>query len=71
MLLSHAATDKQDEELLREEVCLLLTRSLENDLECFNRWEQIYPRFIIQSNNLLLYILLHWRKKFNLFVNFF
>ena len=63
MLLTHAAMRGSDirEEGLRDEVCRLLFMALSTDTECFARWEEVYPRFIPQSNNLLLYILLQWR----------
>ena len=63
MLLSHAAMNSGDtrEEELREDVCHMLVRSLSEDNECFARWEEIYARYIPQSNNLLLFIMLDWK----------
>lgn len=67
MLLSHAAVSGKDvrEEDLRDDICRLLFETLCSDSECFIRWEDIYPRFIPQSNNLLLYILLGWDKLYD------
>merc|ERR1712232_1324501 len=62
MLLSHAALseNEQQEVELREYVCDLFVECLSRDEECFERWKEVYPLFIPQSNNVLLYILLKW-----------
>lgn len=63
MLLTHAAMNGDDsrEEELRDDVCHMLVQSLSFDNECFSRWEEVYPRYIPQSNNLLLFIMLDWK----------
>lgn len=64
MLLTHAAMNGDDirEEELRDDVCHMLVQSLSTDTECFTRWVEVYPRYIPQSNNLLLFIMLNWKQ---------
>jgi len=60
MLLSHAATNKEE---LREEVLSSLCSCLKTDNECFNHWMEIHHSFLAQSNNLIVFILVNWNKK--------
>jgi len=57
LLLGHSATSKEG---LRDELLGSLVWCLENDLKCFNYWHGLYSRFIAQSNNLMVYMLLNW-----------
>jgi hypothetical protein len=59
MLLSHGASPKQD---LREEVLRNLVDCLGSDETLYAHWLEIYPSYVAQSNNLVLYITLTWEK---------
>ncbi|KAJ6244063.1 transmembrane protein [Anaeramoeba flamelloides] len=39
-----------------------LLQSLQLDEECFKKWELIYPKYIGQSNNVMIFLLQNWNK---------
>jgi len=60
MLLGHAASEKES---LRVFVLTRLVDCLEANSACFSYWKEIYSKYVAQSNNLLLFIMLGWENK--------
>eukprot|EP01104_Vermistella_antarctica_P018379 TRINITY_DN6770_c0_g1_i1.p1 TRINITY_DN6770_c0_g1~~TRINITY_DN6770_c0_g1_i1.p1 ORF type:complete len:306 (+),score=60.65 TRINITY_DN6770_c0_g1_i1:136-1053(+) len=59
MLLAHAATDNKP---LREEILRSLVSCFERDQSCFVLWKKVYLRFVAQTNNLILHLMLNWNR---------